>query len=447
MIVVFTGPTVPAAELAARPGLVVLGPAAQGDVYLAARERPWGIGLIDGFFEHVPAVWHKEILWAMAEGVHVFGAASMGALRAAELAAFGMVGVGRIYEQFRDDELDADDEVAVAHGGAEHGYRRVSEAIVDVRATLAAAADAGICTPEQASALLEAARRQYYPDRTWASILAAAGREGVDRGVLASLDAWLPGGRVHQKSRDGLAMVDAMLARRAEHPGPLQVDYAFQHTSAWEQLVQQMRSARLGLAAHCDVDDLLEELRLTGDERLCALAVKGARLRGFARQVADGGGLTISPDLVMRATQVFRRERGLFTAAATRAWLTAQALDGPGFYGLMTREARLHWAEAVSEPEFREHLADQLRALGCYGHLRARIDDKRERLPPSPLDLAGSGLADREALWRWYFNDHLGRPVPEDVAMYAERLGFADLGALFRAVLRERWYQESLRPG
>ena len=60
--------------------------------------RPAVIGIIDGYFEIVPTVWHKEILWAMAQGIHVFGAASIGALRAAELDAFGMRGIGRIYE-------------------------------------------------------------------------------------------------------------------------------------------------------------------------------------------------------------------------------------------------------------------------------------------------------------------------------------------------------------
>ena len=44
--------------------------------------RPRAIGIIDGYFQQVPSVWHKEILWAMAQGVHVFGSASMGALRA-----------------------------------------------------------------------------------------------------------------------------------------------------------------------------------------------------------------------------------------------------------------------------------------------------------------------------------------------------------------------------
>ena len=63
------------------------------------------IGVIDGYFEVVPTVWHKEILWAMSQGIHVYGAASIGALRAAELAEFGMNGVGQIYQQYRSGEL------------------------------------------------------------------------------------------------------------------------------------------------------------------------------------------------------------------------------------------------------------------------------------------------------------------------------------------------------
>ena len=97
------------------------GPVAQGDVYRAvtAVEPLESIGIIDGQFDHVPAVWHKEILWAMDRGVHVYGSASMGALRAAELHAFGMEGVGEIFECYRDGTLEDDDEVAVVHGAAD----------------------------------------------------------------------------------------------------------------------------------------------------------------------------------------------------------------------------------------------------------------------------------------------------------------------------------------
>jgi hypothetical protein len=91
--VVFAGPTIPADEIRAIVDAVCLPPVAHGDVYRVSLERPRAIGIIDGYFERQPAVWHKEILWALNEGIHVFGSASMGALRAAELAPFGMVGV------------------------------------------------------------------------------------------------------------------------------------------------------------------------------------------------------------------------------------------------------------------------------------------------------------------------------------------------------------------
>ena len=38
------------------------------------------IAIIDGYFERMAAVWHKEILVALERGIAVWGAASMGAL-------------------------------------------------------------------------------------------------------------------------------------------------------------------------------------------------------------------------------------------------------------------------------------------------------------------------------------------------------------------------------
>ena len=61
-VIVFTGPTLSAADARAYLDAEYRGPVAQGDLYRAAREQPWGVAIIDGYFEHVPAVWHKEIL-------------------------------------------------------------------------------------------------------------------------------------------------------------------------------------------------------------------------------------------------------------------------------------------------------------------------------------------------------------------------------------------------
>src|SRR6516165_742713 len=95
--VIFLGPTLSVDEARQELDADYLPPAAQSDVYLAARRQPVMIGIVDGYFQRVPSVWHKEILWAMSRGIHVFGSASMGALRAAELEVFGMEGVGAVF--------------------------------------------------------------------------------------------------------------------------------------------------------------------------------------------------------------------------------------------------------------------------------------------------------------------------------------------------------------
>ena len=88
-ILIFVGPSLPLSEAQRELDAIFLPPVSQGDIYRATLERPIAIGIIDGFFENVPAVWHKEILYALQQRIHVFGSASMGALRAAELEAFG----------------------------------------------------------------------------------------------------------------------------------------------------------------------------------------------------------------------------------------------------------------------------------------------------------------------------------------------------------------------
>lgn len=92
--IVFSGPSISRDAVEAVQGVEWQAPVSQGDVYRAAQTAPDVIAIIDGYFEGVPSVWHKEILWAMSRGIHVFGASSMGALRAAELHSFGMRGCG-----------------------------------------------------------------------------------------------------------------------------------------------------------------------------------------------------------------------------------------------------------------------------------------------------------------------------------------------------------------
>lgn len=236
-VVVFLGPTLPVAVARAELDAVYLPPVAQGDVYRVARGRPFAIGIIDGYFERLPAVWHKEILWAMASGVHVFGAASMGALRAAELERFGMQGVGAVFAAFRDGELEDDDEVAVAHGDASAGFRAGSEALVNIRATLRAAVERGALPAPVVGTLIALAKGIFYPERSFPALIARARETGVAAEHLAVLRDVAVNGRVDQKRADALELLRALRACRAEHRAPSPVAYSFARTDAWDQLV------------------------------------------------------------------------------------------------------------------------------------------------------------------------------------------------------------------
>jgi len=232
--VIFAGPTLDAGAIAELLDAEVRGPATRGDVLRAVDDGATAIGLIDGCFEGVAAVWHKELLWALAKGLRVYGAASMGALRAAELAAFGMVPVGAIADAYLREELADDDEVAVAHRDAEGGYAPVSEAMVNVRATLAAARDAGVVAAATHDALVGVVKARFYAERTWGLALAEGARRGLPAEELDALRRWLPTGRVDAKQADALALVARMrdeAGARGEAPG-----WRFEHTDAWEML-------------------------------------------------------------------------------------------------------------------------------------------------------------------------------------------------------------------
>ncbi len=236
-ITVFLGPTLPEEEARAVLGdAEILPPARQGDLYRAARDGAAILGLVDGYFDQVNSVAHKEVLWALSRGVHVHGAASMGALRAAELAAFGMEGVGAVFEQIVRGDLVDDDEVAVAHASADEGYRRASVAMVDIRATLAAARAVAVIGEDTHARLVRAAKELFYPDRAYPLVLARAEADGAKASEVHALRAFLPAGRIEQKRLDALALLHRLRALREAAPGPKQVCFVFSHTDAWEAI-------------------------------------------------------------------------------------------------------------------------------------------------------------------------------------------------------------------
>ncbi len=182
------------------PAYAVHPPATAGDLVSLLADPPERLCLIDGLFDACAAPWHKEILLLMAAGTRVYGAASMGALRAAELDCFGMIGVGAIYAAYRRGLLTGDDEVALAHGPENWSWRPLSVPNVEVRATLVEACRQGLLPVSQARAIRSAAHRIPYAERDWPAVIAEA-RGLADEPALAQL----ADRHVRLKQRDALA--------------------------------------------------------------------------------------------------------------------------------------------------------------------------------------------------------------------------------------------------
>ncbi len=171
MKIVFAGPTLHGIARDSYPSIEFRPPAKRGDIARAVADGATIIGLIDGVFERMPSVWHKEILWAMSQNVIMLGAASMGALRAAECHAFGMIGIGRIFEDYASGRTEDDEDVAQLHGPAELGYLPLSEPLVNIRATLGHLRDMGLLSAPEHAALTAAAQALFFKDRSHRKML------------------------------------------------------------------------------------------------------------------------------------------------------------------------------------------------------------------------------------------------------------------------------------
>ena len=234
--VVFVGPTLDVAAARQILDAEFRPPARQADILRAISEGVRAIGLVDGYFEQVPAVWHKEILLALAEGIPVFGAASMGALRAAELSPFGMQGVGRIFEDFRSGELEDDDEVAIQHGPSETNYLSLSDAMVNIRATVAAVHRAGVIDSPTSERLLQLAKPRFYKQRSFRQLVEDARGDNLDQQQVQAFARWLETGKVDQKRIDAVTMLKTMAEDQAIGY-PVEPVHAsrFETPASWQQ--------------------------------------------------------------------------------------------------------------------------------------------------------------------------------------------------------------------
>jgi hypothetical protein len=376
-VVAFLGPSLGADEARRLGPCRVLPPARAGDVLAVLPERPLAIALVDGLFDTTPAVWQHELLLALDAGVAVFGGGSMGALRAAELAPLGVVGVGRIFRWYRDGVLDDDGEVALLHGDAEHGYRPLTVPLVAIRAAAEDAGAEGLLSAREARALVAAGASMPYAGRTWPRVLAAA---RLPEPARARVRAFLPRAK-DPKAEDARACVSAAIAyaraRRAGSPPPPRPGARVpSHVRRFR--LQRALTVVPGAGAIPSGEVLAALGRRPDAGRLAAEGLRRALLTALARSAGLRPGAGEGPSALaawLARLGVPARRRDAFLAACGLDEGAALALGED-----LALEAQVLAAAerfAPDGPSFTEGLALAARLTGAWVEEAARIFDQR----------------------------------------------------------------------
>ncbi|MFZ0395206.1 MAG: TfuA-like protein [Terracidiphilus sp.] len=196
-IAVFLGPSLPLAVAQTALDATYLPPIKRGDLSRLSPEIRL-IGIVDGEFYQSLAVSPKEILPLLEHGVKVYGASSMGALRAVELESCGMIGVGRIFEAYRDGAVDAEDEVALVY--EPETCRPLSEPLINIRFALEQAVGRGLLASARAEEVVETIRKKWFPRRSYADVAR----------LCPELAGMFAAGLPNQKADDALLMLRTM---------------------------------------------------------------------------------------------------------------------------------------------------------------------------------------------------------------------------------------------
>lgn len=385
-VVAYLGPSMPLSDAKRILDADYRPPIKRGD--LADTAPGTIVAIIDGVFEQELSVSPREVCDAVARGVIVFGGSSMGALRAAEVPS--VIGVGRVFEWYRDQVITRDDEVALLFDP--HSGRAQTVPTVSVRFAVERLRSLGTIGPEMGDALVTAALKVPYKERTYPRILETAGvaNRSDSQDLLAMLEA-------HDvKYRDAQAVLEAVDRHRQHRdrpPGQVESREAACSASSPEGPSTQPRSTEREVLVWESGD------RVTHDELYEFLGFTG-RLARHAR--------TVLSHLALESGRVSMAEIRVTSADAQAIFRSAAARWG----WASSEEAKVTFADlgldqrGVGEQCAKESMASEL-ALALV----------REGTP-----------AFRQALWAELFLD--------DVALKRETMRLGSLRFFARSARR-----------
>jgi hypothetical protein len=432
-IIAYVGPSVSVADARRILDVEYVAPVRSLDLLRAIDSGPVdAFVIIDGLFEQVAAVRHKEILYALSIGIPVYGASSMGALRAAELAAFGMVGVGQVFESFRTGELTDDDEVAISHAAAELAFKPLSDAMVNIRDGLARAEQEGIVDKPQRTRLIALGKALFYADRSWPALFARATKQGMDPAVISRLSQFVSKIRPDLKRDDAMEVLRRVANDFADgkKPKPL-VDFDFECTRHFQDVF-------LASARHMNVLARRSSADVSGEELALHVRVWGSPYRDEIKHAV----LSHFAAAQLHADELERDEEALAESAERLApfsfqqeWIRDTVATVPKALDMYDWGAKADMADAhvvlsIATDDrirlFHDALAERSRCLATAG-LTA----------PS---LATSNIAEGDLL-RWLSQR---RPDLEadSFSDLAEALGIRNTDALIAEILSQFLYEK-----
>lgn len=208
-IIIYLGPSLPLEEAKYilssnnKREVVYAPPIKRGDIPKALSDGFNIIAIVDGVFFRESAVSPRELMDVLKTGVKIYGASSMGALRASELDRYGMIGIGNIYQWYRDGTLNSDDEVALSFDSEE--FIPISEPLVNIRETIKKATDENIISQEESEIIFKSAKSLYFPERRWGKIIENS--EKTIAKSLSNFSIFVKNNRVDIKKEDAILLL------------------------------------------------------------------------------------------------------------------------------------------------------------------------------------------------------------------------------------------------
>lgn len=414
--VVYVGSTVAVAELQALlPDAIFRPPVSRGDLYRDRLLRHRVFAIIDGVFQQDLSVSPREIVSVLKDGGLIFGAASMGALRAVECAPAGMIGVGLVYRLYCAGYLADDDEVAVRYNPATPPASS-SVALVNIRYAVARAKRDGVLTGAETVRVIEAARVLEFGDRHWNAILQLARLESRSRELVPLLSTY-------DAKKDDARRLCRHLARLTKRPSfmPKPRDIAV-----------PLLPSELDREREFEVHGILR----TAEERQRFL--DWLALSGRAHSLVNR---SVAPD---RNWEAFRKAHGLRSDAAVAAFcdscfvdraLLLRACEEPlappkDVFCLSVVERERLWAALHAQGEVESEI------LRFVARQRALAQAKRSGLEPSDPELREAErvlAANHGVPWLRLLGRLKGRP-----AVHARLVAERDEWAI-ALMIRSRW--------